>query len=153
MSISSVSGSYNPYQSSQVNSTFQQTKTDFQNIGSALQSGNLSSAQSAFNGLQQLLQANQPAGSAASSTASSSSNPLSNDLASLGNALQSGNLNSAKAAYQKLQQDMQSTASTQHHHHHRSAGSVQTTAGSSTTAAAASGASTTGEASTINVVA
>jgi len=85
---------------------FQEIKQDFNQLASALQSGNLTDAQSAYSNIQQLLGGNQ--GSSNSSTGSSGSNPIQNDFAALGQALQSGDLTEAQSAFSQLQSDVQS---------------------------------------------
>lgn len=119
--------------------------TDFSALGTALNSGSLTGAQDAVSKLQQDALAYrkaedvyktmqqpgsvQPSISSNPVTTNSSTNPLSTDLAALGQALQSGTLSSAQGAFAQLQQDLQSTQSTQqgqgagyhHHHHHHSA--------------------------------
>lgn len=130
--------------------------TDFNALGSALSSGSLTGAQDAVTKLQQDAQTYRQGlqlghlaraedvyqsmqQGAASSTASSnpnSSNPsaangsansLGADMAALGQALQSGSMTSAQAAYAQLQQDLQSVqqgqGSRHHHHHHFGFGS------------------------------
>jgi DNA-binding FadR family transcriptional regulator len=85
---------------------FQEIKQDFSQLASALQSGNLTDAQSAYSNIQQLLGGNQ--NSSSSNTSSSGSNPIQNDFAALGQALQSGNLTQAQSAFSQLQTDVQS---------------------------------------------
>lgn len=85
---------------------FQEIKQDFSQLASALQSGNLTDAQSAYSNIQQLLGGNQ--NSSNSNTGSSGSNPIQNDFAALGQALQSGNLTQAQSAFSQLQTDVQS---------------------------------------------
>jgi hypothetical protein len=92
----------------------EQFKQSFQSLGSALQSGDLSSAQQAFASLQQL----QPSNS--SSTSNLDNGPLSNDWNTLSQALQSGDTKAAQAAFTQLQSDIQ-THRKGHHHHHQPA--------------------------------
>lgn len=80
---------------------FQQIKQDFQQLASALQSGDLQGAQSAYSNIQQVL------GSGANSSGSGGSNALQNDFATLGQALQSGDLTQAQSAFSQLQSDVQ----------------------------------------------
>ncbi len=80
---------------------FQQIKQDFQQLASALQSGDLQGAQSAYSNIQQVL------GSNANSSGSGGSNTLQNDFATLGQALQSGDLTQAQSAFSQLQSDFQ----------------------------------------------
>jgi hypothetical protein len=122
--------------------------SDWSALGQALQSGSLSSAQSALNQLQQdaqsawqthlqqevqnaqsvysLLQGGGAASTGATAQAGSApgTSSVQSDLNSLSQALQSGNTSSAQQALAQLEQDLQSSgqASGQgyggHHHHH-----------------------------------
>ena len=99
----------------------QQRKQDFSQLATALQSGNLSGAQSAFSTLQSLNgqgQSSAASPTAASSNASASGNTISSDFAGLGQALQSGSIANAQSAYAQLQTDMQAQQTSGHHHHH-----------------------------------
>ncbi len=86
---------------------FQQIKQDFEQLARALQSGDLTGAQSAYSNIQQILQANP--GASSSSTNSTGSNTLQTDFAALGQALQSGNVNTAQNAFDNLQSDFQAS--------------------------------------------
>jgi hypothetical protein len=90
-------------------SMFAKMKSDFKSLSDALQSGDLSDAQTAY----ATLQKDMPAGSA-----NSSSNPLS----AIGTALQSGNIAGAQQAFAALQQTHGG-----HHHHHGGASSTTAT--------------------------
>jgi outer membrane protein assembly factor BamD (BamD/ComL family) len=83
---------------------FQQIKQDFDQLASALQSGDLSGAQSAYSNIQQLFQANP--GASPSNTTSNGSSTVQNDFATLGQALQSGDLTQAQSAFSQLQSDV-----------------------------------------------
>jgi hypothetical protein len=67
---------------------------DFQNLGSALESGNLADARKAFAQLQ----------TDAPSQGASDSNPLSSKIDSLGKALDSGDMKAAQEAYSKIKE-------------------------------------------------
>jgi outer membrane protein assembly factor BamD (BamD/ComL family) len=121
MSISAISGSsYSDY--STQNSLFQQIQKEFQQLGSDLQSGNLSAAQQDYVTLQQDM-------SPTSDSSSQSANPLEQAFSQLSQDLQSGNLTAALQDYQTIQKDLQSQASQwsqstqgtegagKHHHH------------------------------------
>ena len=82
-------------------------------MSSALQSGNLSGAQSTF----ALLQQDAPQLAAQSQNAQTA-NPRAQAMAALGSALKSGDLSKAQQAFASLQQAMQGG----HHHHHRVGG-------------------------------
>ena len=123
--ISGVSSSTHTYQSG-----INQFVQDFQAIGTALQSGNLASAQGALNSFQQYLQANSPASSAQSPSSAQpfgKNGQANNDYQNLVSALQSGNLTSAQQAYSSLQTDLKAVGKG-HHHHHPGAGPVSQTA-------------------------
>jgi hypothetical protein len=128
MSVSGISSSNFFNQSVQAaQSPFQQFQQDFQQLGQALQSGNLSAAQSDFVTLQQLVP--QPAATSTSNSASTAqnTNPLSQTFSQLSQALQNGNLSAAQQDFTAIQQDFQNQAAqgTQHaegHHHHHHGG-------------------------------
>jgi len=93
-------------------SKFQQLKTEFQQLGQDLQSGNLTQAQQDYATLSQ----NLPGGQAGT-------NPLLQAFAQLGQDLQANNLQAAQQDYGTLQQDAQQQAAQVgghhgHHHHH-----------------------------------
>jgi ribosomal protein S20 len=94
---------------------FQQIRKLLEQLGQALQSGDLSGAQITFSSLQQLL----PSSSAnqAQTTQQTNQNTFMTDLNALGQALQSGDLSKAQEAFAKLQQDMQ--AAHKGHHNHK----------------------------------
>jgi len=106
MSISALSSNLIADLSQQQQNPFQEIKQDFRQLASALQSGDLSGAQSAYSSIEQVLGAN--SGSSASTTSSSGSSTLQNDFAALGQALQSGDLSTAQSAFSQLQSDFQS---------------------------------------------
>jgi hypothetical protein len=120
MTVSSVSSTTNQYQNT-VQDGFSQAFQDFKGIETAIQSGDLSTAQNALTTFQQDLQ---------NSSQTSQKNPLSqlfsnnstlkNDLTALQTALKSNDAAGAQTAFKTLAQDMQSTMKTQkaHHHHH-----------------------------------
>lgn len=116
MTISGISSITNPYQTYQTTgqNNFAQFLQDLQSIGSALQSSNLTGAQSAFAQLQQLL----PNSSTSNQTQNGQQNPIATDMNALSSALSSNNVSDAQAAYAKLQQDMQAVQGHHHHHHH-----------------------------------
>ncbi len=102
MSITAISNTQN-YQN-----TFQQIKTDFQKLGTDLQAGDLSQAQSDYATLSQDMSGSQ----------THSNNTINQDFSALGQALQSGNLSDAQNAFSTLQQDLQQSGQVHHHHHH-----------------------------------
>lgn len=93
MSISAIS-SGSSFQMSGSN-PMAQMKQNFDDLGSALSSGNLDDAKKAFN----KLQSNAPSGG-------DSKNPISSEINSLKKALDSGDLKGAQEAYSKIQDKM-----------------------------------------------
>jgi hypothetical protein len=95
-----------------ISSSQQQFRKEFQQLGQALQSGNLSAAQADFATLQQ----NSPS---ASSTAAAGSGSAAQAFSQLGKDLQSGNLSAAQQDFSNIQQNTQAHG---HHHHHGGGG-------------------------------
>jgi hypothetical protein len=93
MSISGISSSVSLYQTNQV-SSFTKIKQDFDSLGSALESRNLSDAKKAFAQLQK----------DAPTQGGTGTNPMKSDIDSLGKALDSGDLKAAQEAYRKIQE-------------------------------------------------
>jgi hypothetical protein len=155
MSVSCVSSSTNTYQPN-VQSNFKQRQQDFQNLASALQSGDLTGAQTAFAALQKFQQGRQTLSGQQGSTAT---NPISTDFTALGTALQSGDISGAQSAFATLQKDVQSLQQGQggqrvaghHHHRHHAESTPEVTA--SPAAASASGGASAVPGATINVTA
>ncbi len=124
----SAGATQNTQTSQNAPSTFQQIKTEFQQLGQDLQSGNLTQAQSDFATLSQNLsnvsQNTAAANAAATTAATTSTNPVVQAFAQLGQDLQSGNLQGAQQDFTNLQQDLSQGSSQQveghhgHHHHH-----------------------------------
>jgi hypothetical protein len=76
-----------------------------QSLQQSLASGDLGSAQTAFNAYQSLNQS-----AASSSSSSSTSSQLSTDLGTLGSAISSGNLASAQQAFTTVQNDLKASS-------------------------------------------
>jgi hypothetical protein len=87
---------------------FQQIRTDFQQLGSDLNAGNLTKAQSDYATLSQDLSAPQ----------AQSKNTINQDFSALGQALQSGSLTDAQNSFSTLEQDLQQAGQVHRHHHH-----------------------------------
>lgn len=119
-SVSGISSNLSQYQVNGQNS-FQQWQQDFNDLGSALQSGNLSQAQTAYSALVQ----NTPSNSQAHNSQQSGTSGIGADFNALGQALQSGNVTDAQTAYAKLQQDLQAAHGRHHHHHGGQASGAQ----------------------------
>lgn len=100
-------------------SMFQELQSEFQQLGTALNSGNLSAAQSDFATLQQDL----PQDPNTTTSQSQSNNPIAQAFNQLSQDLQSGNLSAAQQDYSTIQQDFQDKSSQMTHHHHHSRGS------------------------------
>ena len=101
MAVSAVAAGVSP----QAN-PFAQTRQAFSQLSSALQSGNLTAAQSAYNTL--------------SSSPMAQNGPFAQALQQIGQDLQSGNVADAQNALSSLQQQMQQARA--HHHHHHGGG-------------------------------
>jgi ribosomal protein S20 len=80
----------------------------WQSLQQSMASGNLSSAQTAFNTYNQL---NQNTSSAADGSTTSPSSQLSTDMTALGSAISSGNLSTAQSAFTTVQNDLKSAPS------------------------------------------
>jgi outer membrane protein assembly factor BamD (BamD/ComL family) len=117
----SAGATQNPQSTQNTPSKFQQIKTEFQQLGQDLRSGNLKQAQSDFATLSQNLQG---ANQSTATSASSGNNAVAQAFTQLSNDLQSGNLQGAQQDFTNLQQNLQQTSSQQvqgHHHHHHHA--------------------------------
>jgi len=119
--ISSISGLYSTANLSQTTQPAGSSFfSDFQDLTSAIQSGNLAEAQQAYNALTQ----NAPGAMANS--------PIATAMNNLGAALQSGNLQAAQQALSQVQQAMQQGMEAGgHHHHHHGGGGGQVQSSSS----------------------
>jgi len=126
MSIPGLS-STTPYAATLTSSRMSQRRADFQALGSALQSGDLSGAQKAFDALWQDIQNSQHGGPAQD---------------------QGGQSTSVQAPTNALQH-----AHPGHHHHHHPAPAGAGDAGSSAGAATGSGGTSQSVGSTVNVLA
>ena len=109
MSVTGVSGINNSQVSAQnYQDRIQEMKTEFQQLGTDLQAGNLSQARQDFNTLSQNISGSQQS-------------TVNQDFSALGQALKSGNISDAQNAYSTLLQDLQQASSQVHHHHHHHA--------------------------------
>ena len=119
MTVSNISSAANT-QPTPANDGFKQLFTDFKGIGSAIQSGDLTSAQTALTTFQTDLQ-NNPEKNPLSQLFKKNSR-LGDDLTALQTALKSNDPASAQNAFQTLIQDMKGAMrahrSHGHHHHH-----------------------------------
>jgi hypothetical protein len=119
-------------------SPIQQIRSEFQQLGQDLQSGNLTQAQSDFTTLSQNLSSviqNSAVTAAPTTTAAANTNPVAQAFAQLGQDLQSGNLQAAQQDFTTIQQDAQqqlnATQVQGHHHHHHHAERSQDSSSSS----------------------
>jgi len=85
---------------------FRQIRDNFQLLEQALQSGNLSGAQQAFAALQQLMPDLSVGNKIQNGQISRSQGAFRTDFNAIGQALKSGNISEAKAAFAKFQQDV-----------------------------------------------
>jgi hypothetical protein len=117
--LNQVSGQHNAHDK------FQQIKQRFQQLGSDLQSGNLSQAQTNFAALQQNLPNAAQSSAAAPQTSSVTANSLTaavNQPAFSWKELKAGNLSAVQSDFAAVQQDVQALGQQQavggaHHHH------------------------------------
>jgi hypothetical protein len=124
MPISNISSSFNSDLFQEWQSVTKQRRQDFSQLASALQSGDLSSAQSAYTDLIKLQESSQTS-STTGSGKSSGDSPLKSDFDALGQALSSGDITQAQQAFNLLKSDLQSALRGSHHadrHHHLPAG-------------------------------
>jgi len=98
MSVTGISTA-NFFDTTDVEGETKKRKAEFDQLGSDIQSGNLSAAQEDYVELTQ--------NSANGASGANSSDPLAIDFSALQNALQSGNLSEAQTAYAQIQQDFQ----------------------------------------------
>jgi len=116
MSVSGISSSnFLNYTTQSRQTKMQQLAQEFQQLGSDLQSGNLSAAQAEFATLQQT-------GTASSTSSAQSNNPVAELFNQFSQDLKSGNLSAAQQDYASIQQDFQNQKPHGHHHHYHGAG-------------------------------
>lgn len=151
MSVQGVSASTNPYLSN-LQSSSSTIASAFQNLATALQSGDLKSAQSAYSQIQSLMQNAQSSQATTGQQASGQQSQFSTDFAALGKALQSGDMSAAQDALKKLGQDMQSTGKAHHHHHHHPGGGAPSQATASSTAVTSTAGTTDSSGNNVNTL-
>jgi len=132
MSLQGISAITNPYLY-KTQSGPSAMGSEFKNLASALQSGDLADAQDAFSQIQSLIKNMQNTQGAAGSQAAGIQNLFEADFDALGKALQSGDVKTAQDAFKKLQQDMQSAGKAHHRHHHHGGNASSLTVTSTTT--------------------
>jgi len=124
--ISGLSSAANPYLTSAIQTSLGQTLKDYQAIGSALQSGNLSTAKTALTAFQHDFPA---ALQSAASQPFGKNSQANMDYQNLTSALNSGNLTAAQKAFTSLQGDLKAALNSNQ---------ADATASSSTTSTAGS---------------
>ena len=117
MSTSAIGNSFSNLQSS--NLSFQLQKSQFQQLGQDLTSGNLSAAQSDFATLQHAF------GQIPTPTSTSSSDPVAQAFQQLSSDLKLGNLSAANQDYSTIQQRVHSAGTASQAHHHHGAGGAE----------------------------
>ena len=124
---------------------FEQIKTEFQQLGQDLQSGNLTQAQTDYAALAaDFPGASQLNAAASTTTAGSTAGPttgtgtVAQQFAQLGQDLKAGNLQAAQQDFTNIQQTTEQTAQQNgaqqaggHHHHHRHGGGTQSASSTS----------------------
>jgi hypothetical protein len=113
MTVSNVSSSNNPYDPTS-QAGFKQHLQDFKALDNALQSGDLSAAQSAFAAFQRDVQKSSPA--AQGSQPFGKNDQEAKDVETLQSALKSGDLSGAQKAIAALKHDMKAGRARHHHH-------------------------------------
>lgn len=121
---------------------FRQRMQDFKGLADALQSGDISAAQSAFSTLQTDLQNVQ--GNGKTPPILDENTTLGKDFKALQDALQSGDVKAAQDAFATLKQDMRGVRHAHGHHHHRVDNDGDGDDGASNSATSASDTSGTG---------
>jgi hypothetical protein len=109
MSVSAISSSLQTYQNTVLKNNLQQFQQEFQQLGSDLQSGNVSGAESDLSALQQSVPG--------FSGSSSGNNPISQAFNQLSQQLQSGNLTGAQQDYANLKQNFDERGAEFRHRH------------------------------------
>ena len=135
MLVSGINSDTNIYQASNDQTKSRLIRDNFQQLEQALQSGSLNSAQQAFAALQQLMPDLSAGNKTKNDQVSSSQSVFRTNFNAIGQALKSGNLSAAKAAFTKIQQDVQ-LINTRHHtnnHYSNAIGSKNTTPTSNNT--------------------
>jgi hypothetical protein len=125
MSVSGISSSSAAYQTPPNSQQMAAFKQNFSALTSALQSGNLQAAQSAYATLSQNLPSNAPGGQ---------NNPFAKALSQIGSDLQSGNLSGAQQTLSSLQSQFKA-----HQHQGGGQGSGSSSGGATSGSSASSG--------------
>jgi hypothetical protein len=143
MSVSGISSTTDVTQTDW-QSTLSQRQQYFNVLSQALQSGNLTEAQSAYSSLEQLGPTSSQSSTSTSSSNGTSTSSLGSDFSALGKALQSGDLAGAQKAFAQVQQDMKTTGAGHHHHHHHQSQAAASSTTTQDTSGTTSSTSTSG---------
>jgi len=147
MLVSGISSNTNLYRTTNPQMKSRQIRDNFQQLAQALQAGNLNGALQAFAALQQLMPDLSAGNQIQTGQQDGSQGLFRTDFNALGQALKSGDLPGAKAAFAKLQQDMQSVQGHHYYHHHNAFADAQGTS----PATSSSSAGTDNAGSSINI--
>lgn len=119
MNISNVSSTSVSWQNN-IRNPWQQRRQDFKSLASALQSGDLNSAQAAFAAWQKDLPGNTSTSNSSDPTSPFGQNSQANaDFKSLSDALKSGDVTGAQKAFTTLKTDLRGASQAHRAHHHR----------------------------------
>ena len=110
----SITGITSSTQLSSVQTSYQQLRKEFTQLGQDLSAGNLTQAQTDFVTLSQ-----------AAASQFGSNSPITKALNNIGQALQSGNLSAAQQAFSSLSNGSAPNAVSGHAHHHHGGGGFQ----------------------------
>jgi hypothetical protein len=116
MSISAINSVTSSSSSSDLRSLFRQQRTDFQTLATAIQSGDLSAAQSAFSQWQ-TSQGSIATVLASKGQARPANVQINADIQALGGALNTGSISDVQKAFAQLQTDMQAARAAHHGKH------------------------------------
>lgn len=123
MNVSSVNSATNSYWNNLLQIKYNQQVQDFRGLSSAVQSGDMSTAQTALAAVEKDIQ-NDP-NSPLAAALSDPNSQASKDFQALQTAVQSNDATGAQSAFAAFKQDL---SSIHHHHHHRKDGSSTNTA-------------------------
>lgn len=132
MSVSAVNAAQNSYWNT-IQSKYNQPAQDFQNLASDIQSGDLTSAQTALAAFQKDIQNNPQ--SPLATALSDPTSQVSKDFQALQTALQSNDTSAAQTAFAAVKQDLKTL---HHHHHHKAADDTDGTQSTTDTTSASS---------------
>jgi hypothetical protein len=121
MSIAGISSNFLVNSLSPRQTSLQQFKDEFQQLGQDLQAGNLKAAQDDYAQLQKIQEQKNSSSSQSSATVS-----VSQLFAQLGKDLASNNVSSAQDDFNDIMKAIQSNGSRAHHHHHHGGGASST---------------------------